>query len=143
MQNSEFSYPKMYLYRRIVEAKLFMDGHYSEAIDLDRISDEACFSKYHFLRLFKESFGQSPHQYLTELRISKAKELLKKGFPVKRVCFEVGFDSIPSFTKLFKKHIGVSPKDFKIDKQRQAELIKNRPFTFIPSCFSETYHWKE
>lgn len=47
-------YPKVYLYRRIVQAKLFIDIHYGEQIDLHNIADEACFSKFHFLRLSKK-----------------------------------------------------------------------------------------
>ena len=47
--------PKLYLYKRIVEARLFIDSNFTSPIDLDKISDEAHFSKYHFLRLFKKS----------------------------------------------------------------------------------------
>ena len=46
-------YPKLYLYRRIVQAKLFIDSHYAGDIDLEQIADEAYFSKFHFCRLFK------------------------------------------------------------------------------------------
>ena len=51
---SEAGYPKVYLYQRIVKAKLFIDAHYSKTIDLDNISDEAYFSKFHFIRTFKK-----------------------------------------------------------------------------------------
>ena len=70
-------YPKVYLYRRIVQAKLFIDNNYAENIDLDNISDEAYFSKFHFIRLFKNIYGKTPHQYLIFVRIEKAIELLK------------------------------------------------------------------
>ena len=72
------SYPKVYLYRRIVQAKLFIDSHYQESLDLEAIADEAFFSKFHFIRLFKDSYGKTPYQYLTYVRIEKAKGLLKK-----------------------------------------------------------------
>jgi AraC-like DNA-binding protein len=70
------SYPKVYLYRRIVNAKLFIEQNYASAIALNDISDEAYFSKYHFIRLFKKIYGKTPHQYLTAIRIDKAKSLL-------------------------------------------------------------------
>lgn len=59
-------YPKMYLYKRIVQAKLYIDNHYANNIDLNDISDEAYFSKFHFIRLFKSIYGKTPHQYLTQ-----------------------------------------------------------------------------
>jgi AraC-like DNA-binding protein len=65
-------YPKVYLYRRIVQAKLFIDTHYADKIDLEHISDEAYFSKFHFIRLFKSIYGKTAHQYLTFVRIEKA-----------------------------------------------------------------------
>ena len=49
----EEEFPKVYLYRRIVQSKLFMDKNFAENIDTDDISEEASFSKFHFLRLFK------------------------------------------------------------------------------------------
>ncbi|MGB5818093.1 MAG: AraC family transcriptional regulator [Saonia sp.] len=102
MANTKLN-PKVYMYKRIVEAQLYIDSHYKENIDLNNISNQANFSKYHFLRLFKNAFGTSPHQYLTDKRISAAKKLLKENHSVSAVCFKVGFESIPSFVTLFKK----------------------------------------
>src|SRR5699024_293335 len=85
-------YPKIYLYRRIVQAKLYIDKFYFEKIDLDNISDEAYFSKFHFIRLFKSIYGKTPHQYLTTVRIEKAQQHLQLNKSVKDVCFLVGFD---------------------------------------------------
>lgn len=96
-------YEKMYLYKRIVQAKLFIDNHYAENIDLSNIADEAYFSKFHFIRLFKDIYGKTPHHYLTQVRIDNAKLLLSKNIPVTEVSFAVGFDSPTSFTAVFKK----------------------------------------
>src|ERR1051326_1608859 len=105
-------FPKIYLYRRIVQAKLFMDAHFSEDLDLNNIANEASFSKFHFIRLFKSIYGKTPHQYLTNVRIENAKILLAKQFSVTEVCFSVGFDSVTSFTALFKKIVGMIPSAF-------------------------------
>ena len=59
------NYPKMYLYRCIVQAKLFIDNNYADRIDLSQIADEAFFSRFHFRRLFKQAYGKTPHHYLT------------------------------------------------------------------------------
>ena len=106
------SYRKIYLYKRIVQAKLFIDTHYAEKIDLDNISDEAYFSKFHFIRLFKKIYGKSPHQYLTYVRVEKAKDLLKTETSIGDVCYSVGFESISSFTGLFKRHAHKTPSQY-------------------------------
>src|SRR5216684_579972 len=103
------AYPRQYLYRRVMKAKLFIAAHFSSAKDLDNIADEACFSKFHFMRLFKTIYGKTPHQYLTDVRINRAKELLADEATVARACFSVGFDSISSFTGLFKRRVGQTP----------------------------------
>ncbi len=128
-------YPKMYLYKRVVQAKLFIDDHYADKIDLDNIADEACFSKYHFIRLFKNIYGNTPHQYLTAVRIEKATLLLQEAMPVSEVCLAVGFETLSAFGGLFKRATGFSPSAF-LEKQRQMRIeILQEPLKFIPACF--------
>ena len=131
------SYPRQYLYRRIVRAKLFIDAHFASAIELDDIADEACFSKFHFVRLFREIYGRTPHQYLTDVRVRKAQELLAQGAPIARACYSVGFDSISSFTGLFKGRVGVTPAAFQKSKLARSADISRRPVKFVPNCFVE------
>ncbi len=135
------NYPKIYLYKRIVQAKLFIDGNYSDNIDLDNISDEAYFSKFHFIRLFKKIYGKTPHQYLTRVRIDKAKELLQKEVSVTDTCFAVGFDSITSFTGLFKRYTKIPPSEYLVQYKKRKEQIKEVPLQFIPNCFAEQKGW--
>lgn len=130
-------YPKQYLYRRVINAKLYIDEHYSSRIDLSGIADEACFSKFHFARIFKEICGRTPHQYLTEVRISRAKERLAAGETVARTCFSVGFDSISSFTGLFRRRVGVTPAVFQRHEIAVREDMQKRPLKFVPNCFIE------
>lgn len=129
----------MYMYRRIVEAKLFIDKYYAQKIELDNISDEACFSKYHFLRLFKQAYGLSPHKYLTEVRIQQAKKMLQEEHSIATTCYAVGFESIPSFANLFRRYVGISPKAFVEQKKLQQTQIEKTPFRFIPNCFAENF----
>lgn len=134
-------YPKIYLYKRIVQAKLFIDSHFSENIDLNNIAEEACFSKFHFIRLFKTTYGKTPHQYLIWVRIENAKELLKKRISVSEACYTVGFESVSSFTGLFKKCTGLSPSAYQLQFIEREEQIKNTPLQFIPNCFAEQKGW--
>ncbi|NOT75890.1 MAG: helix-turn-helix transcriptional regulator [Cyclobacteriaceae bacterium] len=135
------SYPKIYLYRRIVQAKLFIDSHYAESINLDNIADEAFFSKYHFIRLFKKSYGKTPHHYLTSVRIHHASLLLQSGKSAIDVCHAVGFESVSSFTGLFKKIVGITPSLY---QQRQLQIktdVQKAPLKFVPNCFAEAKGW--
>jgi AraC-like DNA-binding protein len=102
-------YGKEYLSSQVIRAKLFIDKHFADNLNLDHIAVEAFFSKFHFIRLFKKHYGRTPHQYLKEVRIAKAKTLLRTGMNVTGVCFAVGFHSVPSFTALFKKITGSTP----------------------------------
>ncbi|MBA2249217.1 MAG: helix-turn-helix transcriptional regulator [Chitinophagaceae bacterium] len=130
-------YPKFYLYNRIVKAKLYIDDNYCNNIDLSNISDEACFSRFHFLRLFKSVYGKTPHQYLIQVRINKAMEFLEQDFKINDTCFKVGFDSVSSFSGLFRRMHGCSPSEYqRLYKIRQAN-IKARPLNYIPNCFVE------
>ena len=138
---TEEKYPKIYLYKRIVQAKLFIDLNYNKNIDLDNIADEAYFSKFHFIRLFKKIYNYTPHQYLTRVRIEKAQALLKTGKAVNEVCFEVGFDSVSSFTGLFKRIVKESPSQFQKDHFKRQEQIKLTPLQFIPNCFAQNKGW--
>jgi AraC-like DNA-binding protein len=139
----EVNYPKVYLYRRIVQAKIFIDQNYAEQIDLDNISDEAYFSKFHFIRLFKKVYGKTPHQYLTYVRIEKAKLLLQEPKPVSDVCFEIGFNSISSFTGLFKKVVGQTPSDYSLEQKHRQQEIRQKPLGYIPGCWAEIKGWKQ
>lgn len=102
-------YPKSDLCERIVRAKQFMDRHHADSPDLNAICAEACLSKYHFIRLFRRLYGRTPHQYLCELRIAKAKALIGAGMTVRDTCAAVGYDSVTSFSSLFKKTVGTAP----------------------------------
>jgi AraC-like DNA-binding protein len=136
-------YPKVYLYQRIVQAKLFIDNNYAEKIDLNNISDEAYFSKFHFIRLFKKIYAKTPHQYLTFVRIEKATLLLRIGKPVSEVCYAVGFESLSSFGSLFKRIVGVSPSAFFEEQQQMKIQILKTPLKFVPGCFISQNGWNE
>jgi AraC-like DNA-binding protein len=134
-------YPKIYLYKRIVQAKLFIDNNYAEDIDLDNIADEAYFSKFHFIRLFKNIYGSTPHHYLRQVRIENAKQLLAKNISASQVCFLVGFDSVSSFTGLFKKITGFTPSAYQLMQRKRRSAIATNPLDFVPACYAHQTGW--
>lgn len=98
--------------RGIIETRNFIDVNYDKELNLDFLSDARFTSKYHLLRLFKRYYGQTPRQYLIDKRIEKAKENLRSGMSVTETCFSVGFESVGSFSKLFKTKTGKSPSNY-------------------------------
>jgi AraC-like DNA-binding protein len=120
-----------------VQAKLFIDTRYGDNIDLITIADEACFSKFHFIRLFSNIYRKTPHQYLMYVRIENAKVLLQKNVPVSETCFAVGFDSVSSFTALFKRYTTICPSEYQQRFKDRNMQIQKTPLQFIPNCFAE------
>jgi AraC-like DNA-binding protein len=138
---SKDAFPKIYLYRRIVYAKLFIDTHFAEKIDLDDIAGKAFFSKFHFIRLFNDVYKKTPHQYLSQTRIDKAKQLLIEGMPAARACYAVGFESVSSFTGLFKRATGKTPSAYREQQKERVKAMVQAPLKFIPNCFAEKNGW--
>jgi AraC-like DNA-binding protein len=134
-------YPKVYLYKRIAQAKLFIDNNYANNIDIDNIADEACFSKFHFTRLFIKLYGKAPHKYLTGVRIEKAMQLLQANKPVSEACFSVGFESLTSFSGLFKRLVGISPSQYLAQQQLIKLQIHQTPFKYVPACYVHQHGW--
>ncbi len=128
------------LYERIVAAKVFIDENYHESINLNEISQKAFLSPFHFHRLFSRVYKKTPHQYLTSKRIEKAKNLLSENKHVTDVCNEVGFESLGSFSVLFKKEIGFAPTYYRNMAWLKKLQAKEQPKRFIPHCFIESYH---
>jgi AraC-like DNA-binding protein len=127
------------LYQRIVAAKVFIDDNYHEAINLDDISQKAFLSRFHFHRLFCQIYKKTPHEYLRRKRIEKAKDLLSENKQVMDVCNEVGFESVGSFSALFKKEIGFAPTYYRNMAWLKKQQAKDEPKRFIPHCFIESY----
>ncbi|WP_353129126.1 AraC family transcriptional regulator [Parapedobacter pyrenivorans] len=136
-------HPKVYLYRRVVQAKLFIDSNYSEKIDLDGIAGEAYFSKFHFIRLFKSIYGKTPHHYLKHLRIAQAKVLLAQNLSITETCFAVGFESLSSFSTLFTTIVGQSPSAYSKRHQQTKQRISKNPHAFVPGCYAYQHGWFE
>jgi AraC family transcriptional regulator len=102
------------IYQRLSLARDFMEASLQDPITLQDCASVACLSPHHFLRLFKQVYYHTPHQYLTHLRLERALFLLRKTqLPVTEICFLVGFESLGSFSTLFKRHYGKPPSAFR------------------------------
>jgi len=112
-------YANIYLTKRVIQAKYFIEKNFDHPITLDTICKEACLSKFYLIRSFKKLYGITPYQHLTFLRIKRAKELLQTSLPITTVCYQLGFDSPTSFSGLFKKIAGKTPVEFQRGKTKK------------------------
>ena len=124
------------LFRRLVMSRDFIADAYDQPLRLESMAKKAGVSPFHFQRRFSAAFEQTPHQFLTKLRLERAKtKLLSDHQSVTEICFDVGFSSLGSFSALFTKHVGCSPREYR----RRMKAIHQVPQAFermlIPGCF--------
>jgi AraC-like DNA-binding protein len=121
-------------------ARDFIFAHYAGPLDLETLARQAGLSPFHFQRTFTARFGESPHACATRARLERAKELLLNSeLPVTEVCFEVGFESLGSFSALFSKRVGFPPSAYRRRLRRLIQVPQALTRPFIPFCFVERY----
>lgn len=105
------------LYKRIHIGHEFISAYFDQSITLTDVARTACLSQNHFLRSYKQLFGMSPHQYLTERRLQECKRLLlQTDKSITDICMEVGFQSPSSLSGLFAKRFTMTPSQFRQKK---------------------------
>ena len=109
---------------------------YARPINLPDISAQANLSPYYFLRVHKLAYGETPHEFLTRLRIERAKTLLARGsHNVTEACFEVGFSSLGSFSTLFANRVGLSPSEYRCHVRSGIVVPGTVRPLFVLTCF--------
>ena len=102
------------LYRRLHHAKDFLYASYAEPLTVQDAAKVACLSPFHFHRMFKMAFQTTPMGYLQQRRLDVARLLLARTEqPITSICTDVGFESLGSFSWLFRRKTGLSPKQFR------------------------------
>ena len=94
---------------RVAAIIRYLDRHLTEDIAIDDLSERFYLSKYHLMRLFRRETGTTIHGYLTERRLSLARELMLGGMNATDACFRSGWRSYCSFTRAYGKHYGSTP----------------------------------
>src|SRR5262245_49326455 len=126
--------------RKLCRVRDLVRDCYEETLTLEDLSLEADLSIWHFLRVFRATFGETPHDFLTRVRIERAKALLTvTRRPVTEVCFDVGFSSLGSFSTLFRRQVGLSPAQFRRQVRAWVTVPGRYPWAFVPVCFSHRY----
>lgn len=104
--------------RRLLRVLVHIQQHLDDAIGLQELAGLACFSPYHFHRIFKGMVGESVKEHIRRLRLERAASQLKLGTaPVTRIAFDAGYESHEAFTRSFRAVFGVSPSQFRLPKK--------------------------
>ena len=112
--------------RRMLRARDRMDRTFADPLDIPALAKVAGCSDAHFIRTFRAVFGETPHRYLQRRRVERAMHLLREGRSVTDVCFDVGFNSLGTFSRTFSAIVGVSPAVYR----------RRAPDAAVPTCFA-------
>ncbi|PYO01554.1 MAG: AraC family transcriptional regulator [Candidatus Rokuibacteriota bacterium] len=113
--------------RRAVDAALWIDAHAHETIDLEDAATEAGLSPFHFLRVFANVLGVTPHQYLVRCRLRRAASLLAGDErSITDVALDVGFGDLSNFVRTFRRAAGVSPGRFRRAARGDRKILQDR-----------------
>ncbi len=106
--------PSPHLQRKIHEVQVFLAQNLAYDVDLNTIAAHASLSPYYFTRQFTAMVGMPPYRYLIWLRIQRAAQLLRDSdLTVTQILHRVGFHSPSHFTTTFRRHMGMSPTDYR------------------------------
>ena len=111
--------PAVFTLPALRRARDLIDRDYAEPLDLAAMAREAGYSKFHFARTFAAAYGETPAAYLTRRRVERAKALLRAAnLSVTEICYMVGFESLGSFSSLFRRVVGQSPSVYRDEQIR-------------------------
>jgi AraC-like DNA-binding protein len=113
------------------EAVSYMRSNYHEDISIEMVAEYVNLNTSYFYKIFRKVMQKTPAEYLNQLKISKARSLLERtDIPINDICFYAGFNSRQYFSYAFKKHTGMTPKQYRMDV-----LSDNKKDRMNDSCF--------
>lgn len=99
---------------RIHQTLAYIRKHLDTSLDIKLLAEKACMSKDHFIRIFKSETGETPNVYITKRKLEKAELLLvTTDMPIKNIADALGYEDSSYFNKLFKKHAGITPQQYR------------------------------
>jgi AraC-like DNA-binding protein len=118
--------------RLLLRARDAMDRSYAEPLDIGALAAVACCSQAHFIRTFSITFGETPHRYLQRRRVERAMALLRTtDLGVQDVCVAVGWSSLATFTRSFRRIVGVTPARYRVERTQTVAPV--------PTCFEKAW----
>lgn len=127
-------------YRRLCRAKDFLAANYRERVRLQDAARTACLSPWHFHRLYSLAFRETPHEFLTRLRIDEAKRRLAiSSDSATDICLDLGYESLGTFSSRFRNLVGCSPREYRRRTRRIFLVPSGWYLAVIPFCFVEFF----
>jgi AraC-like DNA-binding protein len=127
-------------FRRLCRARDLAAARLDDPPGLAEMARAANLSPWHFHRLFSETFGATPHAFVAERRLDRAKRLLLSGeVSVTEACLEAGYASLGTFSARFRAATGLSPTEYRREHRRAYGVLALHRTVFIPSCFLAAY----
>lgn len=118
---------------RLARARLLLERRYHEPLRLDDLAKEACYSRFHFLRLFQAAYGETPGRFLQQRRMAAARALLRETeLSVTDVSGRVGFRSLGTFSRTFREETGLAPAQY---RKRLFRGVQVSRVERVPACF--------
>jgi transcriptional regulator GlxA family with amidase domain len=116
--------------RLMLRVRDAIDRASEQPLDIAALAQMACMSEAHFIRTFKQTFGETPHRYLQRRRIERAMTLLRTtDRSVTDICIAIGFSSFATFSRTFREIVGESPTSFR----------RHGPMPDVPTCFTKAW----
>jgi len=120
----------------VCRARDLAAANYTRPVTVADMAQAACLSPWHFQRLFAAAFGQTPHAFLSSLRLRQAKRLLASSeLSVTEICLETGFSSLGSFSTWFRVRSGLAPSAYRRELTRTYGGAMPFQSVFVPTCF--------
>ena len=121
--------------RILLRARDTMDRDYAHPLNVTALAAAASLSRAHFIRSFRDAFGETPHRYLQRRRIERAMAMLREtDKPVTEICLDVGFTSLGTFSRTFRDVLGTSPRAY---RRLAARDTSPAP---VPSCMARAWN---
>jgi len=101
-------------YEQLASVKDYIDQNLDKELSVTDLAERACISSYHFLRLFKQAYSETPYQYILLKRLEKSCSLLRETtLPIMEIAYQCGFQNNASFSLVFKRNFGITPKEYR------------------------------
>lgn len=127
-------------YRRLCRAKDFLAANYRERVRLEDAARAACLSPFHFHRLYAMAFRETPHDFLTRLRIDEAKRrLVVSSDSATDICLDLGYESLGTFSWRFRNLVGCSPREYRQRTRRIFAIPFGWYLAAVPCCFLKSF----
>jgi AraC-like DNA-binding protein len=120
--------------RRLLRVRDTIDRDYAGRLDVVALAATVHLSRAHFIRSFRNAFGETPYRYLQRRRLERAMALLRDtGRPVTEICLDVGFTSLGTFSRTFRAVLGTSPRAYR-------ERARAAATGHVPTCIAMAWN---